>query len=521
MLSRYGFRDVQGAYQNLAQLAQESVPFLSTRRCRHFLASIAPHLLRALSETPDPDMALVNLEKVTDTLGAKAVLWELFSFNPPSLTLYVDLCAWSEFLSEILIRNPGMIDELLDSLVLNQPRGLAELREELTGLCRGAADPDPILHSFKDKELLRIGVRDILGKETIRETTAALSDLAETIIGEIAALQYPALLTRFGIPYLTDGPRAGQASRCALIGLGKLGGHELSYHSDLDLVLVYEGDGRTGPPPGSSRFTRFDVTDNFHFFTEFGQRIIKVAGVLGPMGRLYQVDMRLRPTGKSGSLVIPLPEFRRYYEEGGAQLWERQSLTRARLVGGDPEFGAEVMAAVGQCVYGVPWRPEMLGEIAGMRERLEASRSERSLKRGFGGIADVEFLVQLLQLKYGGATPALRATNTWDALAALPAAGLLSAEEAGQLRASYDFLREVESRLRIVHNRSLDELPQTAEGLEMLARRLGFEAGAGDAGSRFLAELERHTTQTRDLFLRVVERERQRVEGGPPCAEPG
>jgi [glutamine synthetase] adenylyltransferase / [glutamine synthetase]-adenylyl-L-tyrosine phosphorylase len=509
VLSRYGFRDVQGAYQNLAQLAQESVPFLSTRRCRHFLASIAPHLLRALADTPDPDMALVNLEKVTDTLGAKAVLWELFSFNPPSLTLYVDLCAWSEFLSEILIRNPGMIDELLDSLVLNQPRTLVELREELAGLCRGAADPDPILHSFKDKELLRVGVRDILGKETIRETTAALSDLAEVILGEIAALQYPPLLKRFGIPYLSEGPRAGQPSRCALIGLGKLGGRELSYHSDLDLVLVYEGDGRTGPPADASRFTRFEATDNFHFFTELAQRIIKVAGVLGPMGRLYQVDMRLRPTGKSGSLVIPLPEFHRYYEGGGAQLWERQTLTRARLVGGDVEFGAEVMGAIAERAYGVPWQPEMLTEIAGMRERLEASRSERSLKRGFGGIADVEFLVQLLQLKYGGATPELRATNTWDALEALHARGLLAAEERDALRTSYDFLREVESRLRIVHNRSLDDLPQKPADLQMLARRLGFEAGPEDAGRCFLAELERHTTQTRDIFLRIVEREKQ------------
>ncbi len=508
VLGRYGFRDVAGAYHNLTQLAQESVPFLSTRRCRHFLASIAPHLLRALAGTPDPDMALVNLEKVTATLGAKAVLWELFSFNPPSLTLYVDLCAWSEFLSEILIRNPGMIDELLDSLVLNQPRTLAELREELAELCRGAADPDPILHSFKDKELLRIGVRDILGKDTIRETTAALSDLAEAILGQIASLQYPPLLKRFGLPYLTEGPNAGQPSRYALIGLGKLGGGELSYHSDLDLILVYEGDGRTGPPEGSSRFARCEVTDTFHFFTEFAQRIIKVAGVLGPMGRLYQVDMRLRPTGKSGSLVIPLPEFQRYYEGGGAQLWERQALTRARLVSGDPAFGAEVITAIAGCAYGVPWQPEMLAEIAGMRERLEASRSERSLKRGFGGIADIEFLVQLLQLKYGGAAPDLRATNTWDALAALHAAGRLEADEYGALCSSYDFLREVESRLRIVHNRSLDELPPTPEGLQMLARRLGFEAGPEDAGHRFLAELERHTSQTRDIFLRVVEREK-------------
>src|SRR5262249_32981850 len=152
----------------LLQLSRESVPFLSTRRCRHFLASIAAPLLRALAETPDPDMALVNLEKVTASLGAKSVLWELFSFNPPSLKLYVDLCAGSQFLSEILINNPGMIDELLDTLVLNQPRSADELRRELTELCRGASfggSLDLILHSFQGKELLRIGVRDLLGKD--------------------------------------------------------------------------------------------------------------------------------------------------------------------------------------------------------------------------------------------------------------------------------------------------------------------------------------------------------------------
>src|SRR5260370_26127838 len=124
-------------------------------------------------------MALTNLEKVTDSLGAQWVLWELFSFNPQSLKLYVDLCAWSQFLSEILTNNPGMIDELLDSLVLNQPRTAEELRQELADLCRGASDPDPILHSFQDKELLRIGVPDILGKDTIPATTQGLSDLAE------------------------------------------------------------------------------------------------------------------------------------------------------------------------------------------------------------------------------------------------------------------------------------------------------------------------------------------------------
>jgi glutamate-ammonia-ligase adenylyltransferase len=255
VLGRYPFRDVPAAFRNLSQLAQESVPFLSASRCRHFLASIAPALLRELADTPDPDLALLNLEKVTASLGAKAVLWELFSFSPPSLKLTVELCAGSQFLTEILIHNPGMIDDLLDSLVLNQPRTLAELRTELAELCRGAADPEPILHSFQDKELLRIGVRDLLGKATIRDTTAALSDLAETVLAQVTTLESQALASRFGEPRL-DG---GGPCRFVVLGLGKLGGGEMSYHSDLDLVLVYEGDGQTdsGTP-----------LVNLHYFTE-------------------------------------------------------------------------------------------------------------------------------------------------------------------------------------------------------------------------------------------------------------
>src|SRR5207253_4866135 len=181
------------------------------------------------------------------------------------------------------------------------------------------------------------------------------SEVAETILIQIAQMQELPLTRRFGVPSLADGPRVGQPSRFVLLGLGKLGGRELSYHSDLDLILVYEGDGRTSAVPGSTRFDRFELTDNFHYFTELAQRIIKVTSYLGPMGRLYQVDMRLRPTGKSGSLVLPLCEFRRYFTTGGnspdhpegsAQLWERLALTRARVVFGDGELSRAVMAVV-------------------------------------------------------------------------------------------------------------------------------------------------------------------------------
>ena len=153
---------------------------------------------------------------------------------------------------------------------------------------------------------MRIGVRDILGKDTIRATAAELSDLAETILAEVAERQAGPLEKRFGIPYLEEGERAGQRCRFVMLALGKLGGRELNYHSDLDLMLIYEGDGRTKPPPGATRFDRFEATDNFHFFTELAQHIIRATSYLGPMGRLYQVDMRLAadgPIGKPGAAV--------------------------------------------------------------------------------------------------------------------------------------------------------------------------------------------------------------------------
>src|SRR5262249_54335422 len=207
---------------------------------------------------------------------------------------------------------------------------------------------EPILHSFQDKELLRIGVRDILGKDSIHETAAAQSDLAETILVQVASPQAGIVEKRYGVPALAEGAPARPRARLPLLALGKLGGREMNYHSDLDLMMIYEGDGRTGPPPSATRFERFELTDNFHFFTELAQRIIKAASYLGPMGRLYQVDMRLRPTGKSGSLVIPLGEFRRYYAAGGAQLWERQALTRAPGVPGDAALGGGGVAGVGE-----------------------------------------------------------------------------------------------------------------------------------------------------------------------------
>lgn len=471
VMERYRFRDAMGAYRNLCRLAEESVPFLSTPRCRHFLASVAPALLRALSQTPDPDQTLNNLEQVTASLGAKSVLWELFRFSPPSLQLTIDLCSGSQFLTDILINNPGMIDDLLDSLVLNRPRTRAELAAELAELCRNAHDVEPILHSFQDKEWLRIGVGDLLGKTPIRETTAALSDLAES------------LLTQVMDHHVRQIP---PPTRFVVLGLGKLGGREMSYHSDLDLILIYDD------APG----------DHLPRFTELVQQVIRTLSQPGAMGRLYKVDLRLRPTGSTGQLATPLSEFRRYFAAGHAQLWERQALMRARVIVGDPDFAHEVADAIGELALGPAWKPQHAQEIRGMRERLERGRSDRDVKRGRGGQADVEFLLQLLQLKYGRAIPTLRTTNSWSLLDAAREANLLHDDEWRDLQAGYDFLRRVESRVRLMTNRALDEYPEAVEEQDKLAWRLRF----ADARS-FLETLETHRRRVRELFEIVVRRE--------------
>jgi glutamate-ammonia-ligase adenylyltransferase len=499
VLGPYRFRDAPAAYQHLMQLATENVPFLSARRSRHFLASIARRLLSALAETPDPDRALASLERVTASLGGKSVLWELFSFNPPSLKLYVDLCAYSPFLSEILIQNPGMVDELLDSLVLNQAKSLDELRLELAELCGGALDVQPILRSLQDKELLRIGVRDILRKDTVQTTTSALTDLAEAILNKVIAAEQSKLRQRLGEPRI-DGRPCGYG----VIGLGKFGGRELGYHSDLDLMLVYEADGTCLGGMQTPAAT------NFQYFTELVQSIIRTSAAMGPAGRLYSVDMRLRPTGKSGSLVIPLEEFVRYYADPSSPLWERQALTRSRIVMADgSRFETNLREAIARAVYGRPWEAEWADEIATMRDRMELSRTARDLKRGFGGIADIEFIVQLLQLKYAGDRPALRHPNTWTALKALAAGKILSTDEADELTRSYDIMRLVESRVRLFYNRSLDEIPAQADELAQLAGRLGFEGQ--NAAHEFSMELDRVANRTRTLFVDIVGRQGEKV----------
>jgi len=492
VMGRYPFEDIPAAYENLMALATEKIRFLSTRRCRHFLAAIAPRLLAAIAATPEPDTTLMNLSQVSDSLGGKAALWELFSSNRPSLHLYVTLCAACPYLSGVLTSNPGMIDELMDSLLVEHLPTLKMLEDTLAALCKGAEDIDPSLHSFKNAQHLRVGVRDVLGKDDIRSTHGALSHIAEACLKQIAAREYAKLVDKFGKPTIgrpSDdelanaaamahwerfASREGDTCEPVVLALGKLGGQEPNYHSDLDLIFLYECSGST---LGRHRDGR-GATINAHFFSELGQRLIRVASNLGPHGRLYEVDARLRPTGKSGALAVSIEALARYFADGSAQLWERQSLCKARVVIG-PESAAEyAMQIVAEAAFGPPWKSEYATEIREMRMRLQETASDRNLKRGRGGTVDTEFLVQMLQLKHGGHDPSVRVPGTLDALSALEHGGYLSADDAEYFGQSYRFQRSIEARIRLMNAAGRHELPETKKELAKLAFLLGYSQPA-------------------------------------------
>jgi len=499
VLGKYPFGDVKPAYRNLMALAEEKIRFLSTPRCRHFLAAIAPKLLEAIAATPDPDSTLVNLNRVSDSLGGKGVLWELFSFNPPSLGLCVELCAYSPYLCEILTSHPGMIDGLMDSLVLDKLPSRVSLEQSLADLCRGAEDLDPILHSFKNDQQLRVGVRDLLGKEDLLATTGTLSDIAQACLAEIAAREYQRLVKRFGRPTVGEGRRAGKPAEMAVLAMGKFGGREMNYHSDLDLVFLYEADGHTAHR-GSAE--RGETTTNQHFFSQVAQRIITTTSRLSGYGRLYEVDARLRPTGKSGALATSLEQLARYFASGEGQLWERQALCKGRVVVGSPRIAKKTMAAVRRAAFEPPWHKSDADEIRRMRHRLEETATGDDLKRGPGGIVDIEFLVQMLQLKHGRRTPEIRVPRTLSALEALHQAGYLAGEDFAILTASYRFLRTLEGRLRLMNFTARDKLPDDCTELAKLAHLL--RAPSGEA---LLADFEKYTRETRRRFDRIFDAE--------------
>jgi glutamate-ammonia-ligase adenylyltransferase len=493
LLGRHGFRDPIAAYRSVVALAEERVRFLSTRRCRHFLAAIAPRLLATIGGTPDPDATLATLRDVSDSLGGKGVLWELFSFSPQTLELTVRLCASSPFLARLLVTNPGMIDELLDSLLIEKLPTPEAMEVMLADLCEGAVQVQAILHAFKVSHQLRVGVRDVLGKKSTEKTTAALTAIAETLVRRVVSIEEERLAEKHGEPIVAEGARAGERARPVVLAMGKFGGREMNYASDIDVVFLYDHDGES-----RHRKRATAGTSNAHFFGELAGKTMRVFNEFGPQGRLYEMDSRLRPSGRSGPPAISLAEFARYFsDDGPAAIWERQALVKARVVVGTDEASAEARRIIDRATYERRWTAADVDAIRRMRYRMEEGAKASNLKRGPGGVVDIEFIVQMLCLVLGGNDSSLRTPETLAGLVALHAAGHLDDDAREFLERAYRTLRAIEGRLRLLDTAGRHDFPSDPDEQRKLAHLLGYDdpdAVTGDVRAitaRTRAEFER------------------------------
>lgn len=458
VLQPYGLADASAALESLVLLGTESVPFLSARRCRHFLSLLAPALLAEIARTPEPSETLRSLVRVTDSLGAKATLWELFRTNPPTMRLMVRLCAAAPYLSGILIRHPGMIDELIDSLVIDALPSAERLDAQSIELCRAAEDIGPILQSFKNCAHLTVGVRDILGKDAIESTHQALSDTAEACLRRIIEREQEALAGRYGDPVDAD----GESAELIVIGLGKFGGREPNYHSDLDVSFLYTADGHTIRRVGGPRST----TTNRDFFTQLVDRVTRRVADLGP---LYELDRRLAVAGERPSSCASLDTFLRPFRHGIAPLWQRLELCRARCITGSRDIRRKVGDALREAVARSGWHARMAEEIRDLRRRLEANASQSNLKRGVGGTLDVEWIAQMLTLRHAGRLGLPRHTGTTACLRSLADAGVLPEDRALPLIGNYRILRRVEANLRLMDTPERHQFPDDPARQRQLA----------------------------------------------------
>lgn len=363
--------------------------------------------------------------------------------------------------------HPEILAGMADGL--SERRSIADYRHELDAVCQDLDDGEAVvrgLRRFATREKLRIAARELMGPDDVDVTAAELSDLAE-VCCEVALTEASVWADcRFGAPLGS----AGNRCPASVIAMGKFGGRELNAGSDIDLMVFYETD--DGATQG------FDTLHEY--FTRLAQRFIATLDIPTEDGVVWRVDMRLRPEGSHGPLVNALPAAERYYELWG-RTWERAALVRARAVAGDRAFGQRLLGTLSPFVWRRSVDPRIADEMVSMlaRARAEASMSVRDdLKIGPGGIREVEFFAQTLQLVWGGREPRLRCTNTIDALRRLRAAGFVSEREEAELADGYLFLRRLEHRIQFATGLPTHAMPSDEMTRERVARSLGYRNAA-------------------------------------------
>jgi glutamate-ammonia-ligase adenylyltransferase len=500
MLAERHFENVERAYENLLSLRNGPVKGNLTERSRRLLEKISPLLLQEIFDSPDPDMALTNLERFLAMIGTRSSYYALLAENRETLKLLVSLFGMSEFLSKILIGHP----ELLDSLVARGDSSPVKTKETMASDLASLLEQTDyfeeqldVLRRYRNEEFLRIGLNDIHGRLGQSETTTQLSLLGETCL-EAAFRLAVQELKRFGRPvYRLEGSER-QAS-LAVVGMGKLGGGDLNYHSDLDIIFVYDHQGSTD---GDKQIS------NHEYFAKLAQKVISVLTMQTREGYVYKIDTRLRPSGNAGPLVTSLDSFLDYHRKE-AQIWERQALTKARVVLGDQLLASQMEDVIRQTVYGASIDEDGRREIHRLRMRMENELARETadsynIKTGRGGMVDVEFAAQYLQLKHGCSYPELRTTSTVIALKEIRTLGLLQEGDAETLLSGYKFLRKLENRLRIIHDYSVNDLGGPRNYINKLARRLGYDPKLKNPGAALLSDYEETTGRIRDCYDRIL-----------------
>jgi [glutamine synthetase] adenylyltransferase / [glutamine synthetase]-adenylyl-L-tyrosine phosphorylase len=508
ILEAKGFRPPEPAFESLTVLRKGGTKGYLTERARRRLDRIAPLLFQEVLHCPDPPMALTNMEKFLEACRrARGTYYALLAENPEIIKVLVSLFATSQFLSRNFIQHPEVLDSLVSRSYAKMIKEPEDLTRELAGLLKDASyyeDKLNTLRRFRNEEFLRIALNDIHGHIPQGQTTRQLSLVADSCLQQALEIAREELLERYGRPFCEDASGASHETEFIIVGLGKLGGMELNYHSDLDIIFVHEGEGATRPVAGTDS-ARFKEQTNQQYFARLAQRVISVLTLMTREGHVYEIDTRLRPSGNQGPLVSSLPAYRQYHQDTAAP-WERQALIKARVVAGSAKLAADFDALTAEIVYKRPLPDNLTEEILRLRQRMEKELGKedaehRNIKTGRGGMVDVEFIAQYLQLRHGGEKVALRRRNTLEALDELSREGFLTEADHKNLKSGYKFLRRLENKLRLVHDQSVNELTSDPAYLAKLAKHLGYPEG--QPGRRLLEEYLTTTQAIRDIFDRI------------------
>ncbi|MFA9459286.1 bifunctional [glutamate--ammonia ligase]-adenylyl-L-tyrosine phosphorylase/[glutamate--ammonia-ligase] adenylyltransferase [Thiohalorhabdus methylotrophus] len=472
ILSDHGYLHPEDALATLEQL--RAAPFLHrlTATGLDRLNRLMPLLIGAAGNTPAPAVALSRMAEVLEAIGGRSTYFALLAENPVALAQVVRLCGGSPFLARFLGKHPMLLDEVLNPEDLYACRIRASREAALGRELEDASDLEDRLNTlrrFKSIEVLHLAARDLQGHAELTEVSRGLTEVAELTLDRALDMAWAELTERYGRPMCTDGGERREAG-FLVAGLGKLGGAELGYGSDLDLLFLHDSRGEEQHTEGGRKG---EAMDNGRFFARLGQRLIHFVTTLTAEGALYSIDMRLRPGGKSGALVASLDHFREYQLEH-AWVWEHQAFLRGRPVAGAAHLGATFERLRGE-ILARPRDEEALAEaVRDMRGRMLEEHASPAgvfnIKRDRGGLIDIEFLIQYLCLRHAHRTPAILATSNRAALSALTEHGLVDQQTARMLDEAYVLFRTLENRVKLFEDRAQVEVTADPTWREQLDR---------------------------------------------------